>query len=96
MDTRIGIELSKVWASFRGAMGFKGAAGVMGVFGALGVFWAQTAVSQSAGGRKTVLEQLQEMRETNRKLLERQGETLKKLEELEKQASQLKFLTKRG
>jgi hypothetical protein len=96
MDTRIGIELSKVWAGFRGAMGFKSATGVMGVFVALGVFWAQTAVSQSAGGRKTVLEQLQEMRETNRKLLERQGETLKKLEELEKQASQLKFLTKRG
>ncbi len=96
MDTRIGIELSKVWAGFRGAMGFTGAAGVMGVFVALGVFWAQTAVSQSAGGRKTVLEQLQEMRETNQKLLERQGETLKKLEELEKQASQLKFMTKRG
>ncbi len=96
MNTRIGIELSKVWAGFRGAMGFKSAAGVMGGFVALGVFWAQTAVSQSAGGRKTVLEQLQEMRETNRKLLERQGETLKKLEELEKQASQLKFMTKRG
>ena len=96
MDTRIGIELSKVWAGFRGAMGFTGATGVMGGVVALGVFWAQTAVSQSAGGRKTVLEQLQEMRETNRKLLERQGETLKKLEELEKQASQLKFMTKRG
>ncbi len=92
MDTRnrIGSEPSKVWAGFRGVMGVTGGVVV------LGVFWAQTAVSQSAGGRKTVLEQLQEMRETNRKLLERQGETLKKLEELEKQASQLKFMTKRG
>jgi hypothetical protein len=36
------------------------------------------------------------MRETNRKLIERQGETLKKLEDVEKQASQLKFMTKRG
>ena len=77
-------------------MGLRGLRVGMGLVLALGVFWAQAAVSQSAGGRKTVLEQLQEMRETNRKLLERQGETLKKLEELEKQASQLKFLTKRG
>ncbi len=71
--------------------------GLAGGCAALGLIGGVPSVrSQSVGGRKTVLEQLQEMRETNRKLIERQGETLKKLEDVEKQASQLKFMTKRG
>jgi hypothetical protein len=46
--------------------------------------------------RKSLVDQLQAVKEANRKLLERQDQTLQKLGELEKEASQLKFLTKRG
>ena len=68
---------------------------VVGVLAVVGPGLARRVEAQ-AGARKTVLEQLQEMREANRKLLERQGETLKKLEEVEKQASQLKMMSRRG
>ncbi len=52
--------------------------------------------SQSARVPRTPLEQLQAMSLENQKLLERQAETLKKLEQLDLEAQQLKFLGKRS
>jgi hypothetical protein len=52
--------------------------------------------SQSANEPKTVLQQLQAMKVVNQTQLEKQTALMLKLEELHKEASQIKFLTKRG
>ncbi|MES2570884.1 MAG: hypothetical protein V4710_12630 [Verrucomicrobiota bacterium] len=45
---------------------------------------------------KTPLQQIQALKVQNQQLLEKQAATLTKLIEMEKEASQLKFLTKRS
>jgi hypothetical protein len=52
--------------------------------------------SQAPGAPKTVLQQLQAMKAQNQVLLEKQTALLLRLEDLNKEASQVKFLTKRG
>ena len=52
--------------------------------------------SQNAAAPKTPLQQLQEMRAKNQLLLEKQTATLVRLDELHKQAAQLRFFTKRS
>jgi hypothetical protein len=52
--------------------------------------------SQAPNAPKTVLQQLQAMKAQNQALLEKQTALLLKLEDLNKEASQVKFLSKRG
>jgi hypothetical protein len=52
--------------------------------------------SQAPAAPKTVLQQLQVMKVQNQLHLEKQTALLLKLEELNKEASQVKFLSKRG
>lgn len=52
--------------------------------------------SQAPAQPKTVLQQLQAMKVQNQALLEKQTALLLRLDELEKQAAQVKFLAKRG
>jgi hypothetical protein len=52
--------------------------------------------SQAPAAPKTVLQQLQVMKGQNQLHLEKQTALLLKLEELNKEASQVKFLAKRG
>jgi hypothetical protein len=63
---------------------------------ALLVSFAASVRSQSAAGPKSTLQQLQDMKAKNTATLEKQEVLLLKLEELNKEASQVKFLTKRG
>jgi hypothetical protein len=51
--------------------------------------------SQTARPVKSVREQLQDMKAANQKLLEQQAETLKKLDEVAKEASQLRIFVRR-
>jgi hypothetical protein len=52
--------------------------------------------SQSVTGAKSVLQQLQSVKAANAALLEKQTAVLLKLEELQKDAAQTKFMVKRG
>lgn len=52
--------------------------------------------SQAQAQTKTLLQQLQVMRAQNQTVLEKQTALMLKLEELQKEAAQVKFLTKRG
>ena len=52
--------------------------------------------SQAPAAEKSVLESLQEMKQQNQLLLEKQAATLQKLELMAKEAEQLKFMTKRS
>jgi hypothetical protein len=63
---------------------------------ALAIPFAATLHSQTAAVPKSTLQQLQDMRAKNKATLEKQEALLLKLEELNKEASQIKFLTKRG
>jgi len=63
---------------------------------ALIVSFAINVQSQTAGVPKSTLQQLQEMKAKNKATLEKQEALLLKLEELNKDATQIKFLTKRG
>jgi len=63
---------------------------------ALIVSFAVNVQSQTAGVPKSTLQQLQEMKAKNKATLEKQEALLLKLEELNKDATQIKFLTKRG
>ena len=58
--------------------------------------FASAVMSQTAAAPKSTLQQLQEMRAKNQATLEKQTALLLKLEELNKDATQIKFLTKRG
>jgi hypothetical protein len=60
------------------------------------VSFAASVQSQTAGVPKSTLQQLQEMKAKNKATLEKQEALLLKLEELNKDATQIKFLTKRG
>lgn len=51
--------------------------------------------SQAPGAAKTPLQQVQALKAKNQQLLEKQAQTLLKLDEIEKQSEQLKFLGKR-
>ena len=63
---------------------------------ALIVSFAVNVQSQTAGVPKSTLQQLQEMKAKNKATLEKQEALLLKLEELNKDATQIKLLTKRG
>lgn len=52
--------------------------------------------SQSVAGAKNVAQQLQAMKEANAALLQKQTALLLKLDELQKEAEQTKFMVKRG
>ena len=54
------------------------------------------AHSQAPTAPQSSLQRLEAMKVTNKLLLERQTETLKKLEEMQLQSQQLKFLGKRA
>lgn len=54
------------------------------------------AHSQAPGVPQTTLQRLEALRAKNKELLDRQAETLKKLDEMEQQAEQVKFLGKRS
>jgi len=58
--------------------------------------FAGSVQSQTPGVPKTALQQLQAMRLQNKTTLEKQEALLLKLEELNKDATQIKLLTKRG
>jgi hypothetical protein len=58
--------------------------------------FAASVQSQTAVTPKSTLQQLQEMKTRNTVTLEKQEALLLKLEDLNKEASQIKFLTKRG
>lgn len=63
---------------------------------ALAVFaLAQPLHSQTPKPAKTVLEQLKDMQAAHQKLLEQQTEALKKLDEMQKEAAQLRILVRR-
>jgi len=51
--------------------------------------------SQTPGGAKSPLQQLQEISRKNKELIERQNGALQKLEVMQKEAEQIKFLAKR-
>ncbi|HEV7403174.1 MAG TPA: hypothetical protein VGO11_09620 [Chthoniobacteraceae bacterium] len=51
--------------------------------------------SQTARPVKSVRDQLQDMKAANQKLLEQQAATIKKLDEVTKEASQLRILVRR-
>jgi hypothetical protein len=69
---------------------------VIPIMAALIVSFAVNVQSQTAGVPKSTLQQLQEMKAKNKATLEKQEALLLKLEELNKDATQIKFLTKRG
>jgi hypothetical protein len=52
--------------------------------------------SQSVAGAKSVTQQLEQMKAANAALLEKQTAVLIKLEQLQKEAEQTKFMVKRG
>jgi serine protease inhibitor ecotin len=52
--------------------------------------------SQAPGAEKTPLQQAQALKAKNLELIEKQTQTLLKLDEIEKQAEQLKFFGKRS
>ena len=54
-----------------------------------------TLHSQAPGPAKTPLQQVQALKAKNFELIEKQTQTLLKLDEIEKQSEQLKFLGKR-
>jgi hypothetical protein len=51
--------------------------------------------SQAPGAPKSPLQQLQDVKKKNQELLEKQGAALQKLEAIQKEAEQVKFLAKR-
>ncbi len=51
--------------------------------------------SQAPGIPKTVLQQLQDIRQKNKEQIEKQAATMQKLDVLQQDAAQLKFLGKR-
>jgi hypothetical protein len=55
----------------------------------------QPLQSQTARPVKTVREQLQDLKVTNKKLLDQQAATLLKLDEMAKEASQLRIMVRR-
>lgn len=57
---------------------------------------AVSVQSQTPAQPKSVLQQLQAMKVQNQAQLEKQTALLLKLEELQKEAAQVKFLAKRG
>ena len=52
--------------------------------------------SQSPAAPKTPLQHAQAIKLQNQQMLEKQAATLVKLDELQKEAAQIRFLTKRG
>jgi hypothetical protein len=52
--------------------------------------------SQSVVGAKSPVQQLQALKAANQALLDKQAGALLKLDELQKEAAQVKFLSKRG
>ncbi len=65
-------------------------------FAVLALSFGMRLHSQSVAGARSVLQQLQQMKQTNAALLEKQTALLIKLDELQKEAEQTKFMVKRG
>ncbi len=63
---------------------------------AIAFAFGNVAHSQAPAVPQTSLQRIEAMKATNKQLIERQTETLKKLEEMLLQAQQLKFLGKRS
>jgi hypothetical protein len=59
-------------------------------------FVASVQSQTAAAAPKSTLQQLQEMKEKNKATMEKQEALLLKLEDLNKEATQIKLLTKRG
>lgn len=57
---------------------------------------AQIAHSQAPAAPQSALQRLQTIKAKNKEMIDRQTETLKKLDALQLEAQQLKFLGKRG
>ena len=62
----------------------------------VGLLLSATLLSQTPGGPKTSVQQLQEMRALNQQLLEKQAQTLLQLDALQKEAQQIKALGARS
>ncbi len=62
----------------------------------LSLLFGNVAHSQAPGVPQTAVQRLQAIRAKNKELLDRQTATLKKLEEIQLEAQQLKFLGKRA
>ena len=60
------------------------------------LLFTQTVQSQAAPPPKTPLEQLRYLKAQNQVLLEKQTATMVKLDELQKEAAQIRFMTKRA
>ena len=63
---------------------------------ALAAAFAFRVHSQSVTGAKSTLQQLQAVKAANQELLEKQAALMLKLDEIQKEAAQVKFLCKRG
>jgi hypothetical protein len=59
------------------------------------LFAADTIQPVAQTGARTPVQRLEEIRQKNKQLLEKQAETLKLLEQLELQSQQLKFMGRR-
>jgi cell shape-determining protein MreC len=68
----------------------------LSIVGALVLALGHAAQSQAPAAPQTPLQRLQSMKAKNKELIDRQAETLKKLDELQLEAQQLKFLGKRS
>lgn len=66
------------------------------IVAAVALGFSASVHSQAPAQPVTVLQHLQAMREQNKTLLEKQTALLLRLEELQKQAAQVKFLASRG
>ena len=56
----------------------------------IGLLFSVTLLSQTPGGPKSSLQHLQEMKARNQQMLEKQAQTLLQLDELQKEAQQIK------
>lgn len=62
---------------------------------AVATFGLTAHLHSQAPGAKSPLQQLQEIKLKNKELIDRQGASLQKLGEMQKEAEQIKFLAKR-
>jgi hypothetical protein len=69
---------------------------ILAILAAAVLPFAASVQSQTAAAPKSTLQQLQDMKAKNKATLEKQDALLLKLEDLNKEATQLKLFTKRG
>jgi len=68
----------------------------LGLVAVIALAFGASVHSQAPAQPKSVLQQLQAMKAQNQVVLEKQTALLLKLEDLQKEAAQVKFLAKRG